>query len=50
MVKFKDKERNLQATRDKKEVTCKGATIKLAADCATETHKPERNDKKYCQL
>ena len=32
MAKFKDKERILKATREKQEVTYKGAHIRLAAD------------------
>ena len=32
MVKFQDKERILKAAREKKEVTYKGAPIRLAAD------------------
>ena len=37
MVKFQDKERILMAAREKKEVTYKGALIRLAADFSTET-------------
>ena len=36
MAKFKDKERILKATREKQEVTYKGAPIRLAADFSTE--------------
>ena len=37
MAKFQDKERILKAAREKQEVTCKGAPIRLAADFSTET-------------
>ena len=38
MTKFKDKERILKATREKQEVTYKGALIRLAADCLSLIH------------
>ena len=37
MAKFQDKERILKASREKQEVTYKGAPIKLAADFSMET-------------
>ena len=37
MLKFQDKERILMAAREKKEVTYKGALIRLAADFSMET-------------
>ena len=37
MPNFKDKERILQAAREKQEVTYKGALIRLAVDFSTET-------------
>ena len=36
MAKFQDKERILKAAREKKEVTYKGATIRLATDFSLE--------------
>ena len=36
MAKFQDKERILKAAREKKEVTYKGALIRLATDCSME--------------
>ena len=47
MAKFQDKERILQAAREKQEVTYKGAPIRLATDYSMETSKPEENGKKY---
>ena len=47
MAKFKDKERILQASREKQEVTYKGDPIRLAANFSTETLQAEENDKKY---
>ena len=46
-AKFKDKEIILKAAREKKEVTNKGAPIRLAADLLTETLQGEGNGKKY---
>ena len=43
MAKFQDKERILKAAREKKEVTYKGALIRLAADFSMETL-PARRD------
>ena len=37
MTKFQDKERILKAAREKQEVTCKGAPIRLEADFSSET-------------
>ena len=42
MAKFKDKERILEAAREKQEVTYKGAPIRLAADFSTETLEARR--------
>ena len=36
MAKFQDKERSLKPGREKKEVTYRGATIRLAADFSVE--------------
>ena len=47
MAKFQDKERILKAAREKKEVTYKGAPIRLATDFPMECSKPEENGKKY---
>ena len=47
MAKFQDKERILKAAREKKEVTYKGAPIRLATDFSMETYQPEENGKKY---
>ena len=37
MAKFKNKERILKAAREKQEVMCKGAPIRLSADLSMET-------------
>ena len=42
MAKFQDKERILEAAREKQEVTYKGALIRLAADFSTETLQTKR--------
>ena len=42
MAKFQDKERILKAGKEKKEVTYKGARIRLAADFSMETLKASR--------
>ena len=42
MAKFPDKERILKAAREKKEVTYKGASIRLAADFSMETLQARR--------
>ena len=47
MAKFKDKWRILKAARGKKEVTYKGAPIRLAADFSMETLQAKENGKKY---
>ena len=47
MANFQDKERILKAAREKKEVTYKGAPIRLATDFSMETLQPEENGKKY---
>ena len=47
MAKFQDKERILKARREKQEITCKGAPIRLAVDFSMEMLQPEENDKKY---
>ena len=47
MAKFQDKERILKATRDKQEVTYKGAPIRLAADFSMETIQARRERQKY---
>ena len=47
MAKFQDKERILKAAREKKEVTYKGAPIRLATDFSMEMLQTEENGKKY---
>ena len=47
MSKFQDKERILKAAREKKEVTYKGALIRLAADFSMEMLQARGNGKKY---
>ena len=47
MAKLKDKERILKAAREKKEVTYKGAPIRLATDFSVETLQARREWKKY---
>ena len=42
MAKFEDKERILKAAREKKQVTYKGAPIRLAADFSMETLQARR--------
>ena len=42
MAKFQDKERILKATREKQEVTYKGAPIRLATDFSMETLQARR--------
>ena len=42
MAKFQDKERILKAAREKKEVTYKGAPIRLATDSSMETLQARR--------
>ena len=42
MEKFQDKERILKATREKREVTYKGAPIRLATDFSMETLQTRR--------
>ena len=47
MANFQDKERILKAARKKKEVTYKGAPIRLATDFSMETLQARENGKKY---
>ena len=48
MAKFQEKERILKAAREKKEVTYKGAPIRLATDFSMETLQARREwQKKY---
>ena len=47
MANFEDKERILKAAREKKEVTYKGAPIRLATDFSMEMLQTEENGKKY---
>ena len=49
MEKFQDKERILKAAREKKEVTYKGAPIRLATDFSMEELQTRENGKKYSQ-
>ena len=50
MVKFQEKERILKAAREKKEVTYKGAPIRLAADFSMETLQARREWQKIFQV
>ena len=47
MAKFQNKERILKAAREKKEVTYKGAPIRLATDFSMEMLQVKENGKKY---
>ena len=47
MANFQNKERILKAAREKKEVTYKGAPIRLATDFSMETIQARENGKKY---
>ena len=47
MANFQDKERILKAAREKKEVTYKGAPIRLVADFSMETLQARREWQKY---
>ena len=49
MTKFQDKGRLLKVTREKQEVTSKGAPLRLAADFSMRGSKPEENGKKYSE-
>ena len=50
MAKFQDKERILKAAREQKEVTYKGAPIRLATDFSTETLQDRREWQKIFQV
>ena len=51
MAKFQDKERILKARREKQEITCKGAPIRLAADFSMEMLQARREwQKKIFQV
>ena len=50
MAKFKDKERILQATREKQLVTYKGDPVRLSADFSTETLQARRDWHKIFQV
>ena len=50
MAKFPDKERIIKATREKQEVTYKGASIRLAADFSMETLQARRGWQKIFQV
>ena len=50
MAKFKDKERNLKAAREKQEVTYKEASIKLTADFSPETLQPRKEWQEIFQV
>ena len=50
MAKLKDKERILKAAREKKEVTYKGALIRLAADFSMEMLQARREWKEIFQV
>ena len=47
MANFQDEERILKAAREKKEVTYKGAPIRLATDFSMETFQARREWQKY---
>ena len=49
MAKLQDKERILKAVREKKEVTYKGAPIRLATDFSMETLQARREWQKIFQ-
>ena len=50
MAKFKDKERIVKVAREKQEVTCKGAPIRLAADFSMETLEARRKWQEIFQV
>ena len=50
MAKFQDKERILKTTREKKEVTYKGAPIRLTTDLSMETFQARREWRKLFQV
>ena len=50
MAKFQDKERILKATREKQEVTYKGAPIRLPTDFSMETLQARREWQKIFQV
>ena len=50
MAKFQDKERILKATREKQEVSFKGAPIRLPADFSMETLQARREWQKIFQV
>ena len=50
MATFQDKERILKASREKQEVTHKGALIRLAADFLTETLQARREWEEIFQV
>ena len=50
MAKLQDKERILKAAREEKEVTYKGAPIRLATDFSMETHQARREWQKKFQV
>ena len=50
MAKFQHKDRILKAEREKKEVTNKGASIRLATDFSMETLQARREWQKICQV
>ena len=50
MAKFQDKERILKEEREKQEVPCKGAPIRLAADFSTEMLQTRREWQEILQI
>ena len=50
MARLKDKERILQAAREKQEVTYKGAPIRLSSDFSTETIQDRREWYEICKV
>ena len=50
MANFQDKERILKAAREKKEVTYKGAPMRLATDFSMETFQARREREKIFQV
>ena len=42
MMKIKDKDKTLKATREKQPITCRGIPIRLSTDLSTETQQARR--------
>ena len=50
MAEFQDKQKILKAAREKQEVTCKGAPIRLATDFSMETLQVRREWREIFQV